>query len=413
LNGYNITKLTNGINVLTENIPYVRSFSLGFWFNTGSKNETAKNNGISHFIEHMLFKGTKKRSARRIADEIESLGGYLNAFTSKEHTCYYGRGLSQYIGKTFEVLADMILDSQLKSKDIKNEAGVVIDELHDIEDSPEELIFDKFESNIYRGNSLHYPIIGTEKNILEFDKKAIEEYLNKFYTNNNFFIVASGCVSHDEIVKMAEKYFGSRKSELKQTTKKFKPTTAEDQNFRKEVQQIHAIIGKSVYGYKNKKRQAISILSHILGDGSSSRLFQALREKNGITYQINTFLNSFYDVSTFGVYFSTNPKNYNKALNLVNIELQKFYDKPFTKKELQRAKAYVKGNILLGLENTSNRMMRMAQSFIYFNKVRTIEETISDIDNLDMNFLVELTHELFEPGTLIKTTISPEKFQIS
>lgn len=408
INGYRITKLDNGIHVLSENIPYVRSFSLGFWFDTGSKNETSKTNGLSHFIEHMLFKGTSKRTARKIADEIESLGGYLNAFTSKEHTCYYGRGLSQYISKTFEVISDMILNSEFREKDIKKEAGVILDELLDIEDSPEELIFDKFESNIYKGNYLHWPIIGTQDNILSFNKAAIEEYLTRHYGNKNLYIVASGSVNHDELVKLADKFFGHRENTKRSKTKNFKLLPSADIVHYKEVQQIHAIYGKPVAGYKDNKRSAINILSHILGDGSSSRLFQTLRERNGITYQINTFLNSFYNVSTFGIYFSTNPKNFMKAQKLVENELEKFYTKPLSKKEVERAKSYIKGNILMGLESTTNRMLRMAQSFIYFNRIKTIEETITEIDSLTLDELIQLSRELFVPGSFTKTVILPQ-----
>ena len=169
---FNITSLSNGIKVVSEYIPHVQSFSLGFWVNVGSQNETKKNNGITHFIEHMVFKGTLTRSARRISDDIESLGGYMNAFTSKEHTCFYARGLSSHVEKTFEVMCDMILNPRFDEKDIKNESGIVIDELFDIEDTPEELIFDKFESNVYKGSSLALPIIGEEKNISNFTQQV-------------------------------------------------------------------------------------------------------------------------------------------------------------------------------------------------------------------------------------------------
>ncbi|MBN1301738.1 MAG: insulinase family protein [Melioribacteraceae bacterium] len=411
LNGFRITKLSNGIHVLSENISYVKSFSLGFWFDTGSKNESVKNNGISHFIEHMLFKGTSRRSAAKLSDEIESLGGYLNAFTSKEHTCYYGRGLSQYIGKTFEVISDMVLNSQFKAKDIRNEQGVIIDELYDINDSPEELIFDKFESNIYSGNFLQHPIIGTEENINSFDKSMILEYIEKNYTNKNLYIAASGLVNHDQIVNLADKYFGRRKTGESHKTKSLRLRKSNDLVVNKEVQQIHAIIGKPVDGYNSKKRVAINILSHILGEGSSSRLFQTLREKNGITYQINTFLNSFYNVSSFGIYFSTNPRNFNKAMNLVYAELEKFKKRPISKKEFSRARAYVKGNIILGMENTTNRMMRMAQSFIYFNRIKTLEETVAEIDKLDQAELEQLAVEIFNPDSFVRTIISPEDLQ--
>ncbi len=413
MTGYNVSKLANGIHVLSENIPHIKSFSLGFWINTGSKNENPRTNGISHFIEHMMFKGTYKRSASKLSNEIEALGGYLNAFTSKEHTCFYGRGLSQNINKTFEVIADMLLNSRFRETDISKEVGVVIDELHDIEDSPEELVFEKLETNIYKGNTLEYPIIGTEKNILCFDRSMILEYIEKYYRNSNLFIVVSGNVKHYEILKLADTYFNARPAKRRLAEKKIKLQPSKDIIINKEVQQVHAVIGKPVAGYSSDLRAKINLLSHILGEGSSSRLFQTLREKNGITYQINSFLNSFYNSSTFGVYFSTNPKNYKRAISLVYNELQKINKKPITKKEFERAKAYIKGNIIMGLENTTNRMLRMAQSFIYFNRIKTIEETIDELDSVKLDELLELSYTLFDPDTFVKTIISPEDMAIS
>ncbi|MDZ7766777.1 MAG: pitrilysin family protein [Melioribacteraceae bacterium] len=207
MQNYKVTTTPNGIRVISENLPYVKSFSLGFWFDVGSRDEDEATNGISHFIEHMLFKGTKKRDAAQIADEIESLGGYLNAFTSKEQTCYYGRGLAAHIEKTFEVLADMIQNPLFKNSEIKKEAGVIVDELNDIEDNPEELIFDKFESLIFDGNQLASPIIGTKQNIERFSREDLQNFVDKHYTFDNLYIVASGAVEHNQLIEFTEKYF--------------------------------------------------------------------------------------------------------------------------------------------------------------------------------------------------------------
>jgi len=406
LNGYNITKLSNGINIVTENIPYVKSFSLGFWFNTGSRNENISNNGISHFIEHMLFKGTEKRSAKKIADDIESLGGYLNAFTSKEHTCFYGRGLSQHLTKTFEVLADMIQNSVFRQRDIEKEAQVIMDELYDIEDSPEELIFDKFESIIYSGSKYQFPIIGTEKNILNFTSDSITSYMSGNYVFNNFYIIASGAVDHNKIVHLVEKYLIKDFGKKRNGKINLPDNPAADQFFEKETQQTHVIIGKKTFGYKDNRRKAISLLSHILGEGSSSRLFQALRERNGITYQVNSFFNSFYEVSTFGAYFSTNDKTAQKAVDIVYQEIEKLRNRGVTAKELDKAKEYIKGSILMGLESTTNRMLRMAQSIIYFDRVKLVDESISEINAVSMDEIADLSQNLLNTDTFVKTVIS-------
>ncbi|MDP2038401.1 MAG: pitrilysin family protein, partial [Ignavibacteria bacterium] len=336
----NITQLPNGMKVVSEKITHVKSFSLGFWFNVGSRDETEKNSGISHFLEHMFFKGTKKRSAKRISEEIESLGGYLNAFTSKEHTCFYGRGLNAHIEKTFEVLADMVQNSVFNPKEIEKESKVVVDELYDIEDSPDELIFDKFESNTFAGNPIGMPIIGTEKNLRSFKQKDLLKYIEENYTLDRFMIVASGNVDHSEIVKFAKKYItrNYRPSNDKVRTISMQPS--KDIHVEKETQQVHYILGKPTYGYKDLRRISVAVLSHILGEGSSSRLFQKIREENGIAYQINTFLNSFFDISTFGVYLSTNEKSVSKAQKLILEELENIKQKKVNAAELDRAKEY-------------------------------------------------------------------------
>ncbi len=408
-----ITKLSNGITVISEKINHLKSFSLGFWFNVGSRDETIENSGISHFLEHMFFKGTKKRSAKKISEEIEGNGGYLNAFTSKEHTCFYGRGMSAHIEKTFEVLADMIQNSVFNPKEIEKESKVVIDELYDIEDSPDELIFDKFESDVFAGNPLGMPIIGTEKNLRSFKHDDLVGYVKENYTLDRFYVVAAGNVNHNDLIRFAEKYI----------TKKIKPTNskkrglilqpATDLFVEKDIQQVHYIIGKTTYGFNDKKRIGVSVLSHILGEGSSSRLFQKIREDNGIAYQVNTFLNSFFDISTFGVYLSTNEKSIHKAQSLIFEEIEKIKSKKVSEVELERAKEYLIGNMLLSLESTTNRMLNIAQSVIYFNKIKSVENTVKKIREVSAREIRELANELFEAGSLTKIVLSPKNIFMS
>jgi len=406
LHNHQITILPNGIKVISETLPYVKSFSLGFWFNVGTRDENEDNNGISHFIEHMLFKGTKNRSASQIADEIESLGGYLNAFTSKEHTCYYGRGLSRHIEKTFEVLADMIQYPAFKNQEIKKEAGVVVDELNDIEDNPEELIFDKFESMLFNGNDLSKPIIGTTKNILSFKREDLFCYLKDNYTFDNLFIVASGAVNHQELVEFTKKYFVKDLGKSNRIRNKLKLNQTEDLYVFKDIQQSHFIMGKPAFGYDNKNRIKVSLLSHILGEGSSSRLFQSIREKNGIAYQVNSFLNSFFDISTFGVYLSTSDKMINKAVDIIDNEFKKLRSRKISKKELSKAKEYLKGSIYMSLESTTNRMIRLANSMIYFNKVKPLSQSIKEIDSVTTGDILEISNELLKENTMNKVIIS-------
>jgi predicted Zn-dependent peptidase len=395
LKNINITQLPSGIKVISEKINYVKSFSLGFWFNVGSRDESESNNGICHFLEHMFFKGTQKRSAKKIAEDIESLGGYLNAFTSKEHTCFYGRGLSGHLEETFEVLADMIQNSVFDPKELSKESRVVIDELYDIEDSPDELIFDKFETNIFHGNSLAMPIIGTEKNLKSFRQKDLFNFIKKNYTFDRMYIVASGNVEHNKILKLAEKYLTKNFGTYGNVERKIVVKPTDDLFVEKETQQVHYIIGNTTYGTKYKKRITASVLSHILGEGSSSRLFQKIREENGIAYQVNSFLNSFFDISTFGIYLSTNEKSISKAEELIFREIKKIISKKVSEKELNRAKEYLIGNMLMSLESTTNRMLRIAQSIIYFNKIKSTEEVIRTIKHVSVENIREYANELF------------------
>ncbi|MFZ1520489.1 MAG: pitrilysin family protein [Ignavibacteriaceae bacterium] len=400
-----VTTLSNGVKIVSEFIPYLKSFSLGFWFNVGARDENLKNNGISHFVEHMLFKGTKTRTAKQISDEIESYGGYLNAFTSKEHTCYYGRGLSDNFKKTFVVLSDMIQNPLFKDSHIKKEAGVVIDELKDIDDNPEELIFDKFEESVFSGHTLSYPIIGTEKNILSYNSNTLHQFHKANYRLDNLMIAVSGAIPHEEAVALAEKYFTSKKTTSNQKRKNFVKQTVSSEVIEKEIQQVHSIIGRTTYGFNDPRRHKLKVLSTLLGDGSSSRLFQAVREKLGMTYQINTFLNSYEDVSAFGVYFSTNEKQIDKVNEIVNREFNKLRTTEIKSKELNRVKEYIKGNTLMSLENTTNRMIRLANSIYHYGKVVPIEDILNKIDAVTVEDVLKLSKEVLNESTLSKIVI--------
>ena len=406
---YYFTTLPNGTRIVSEFIPYVKSFSIGFWFNVGARDENSRNNGISHFIEHMVFKGTNRRTAKMIAEEIESFGGYINAFTSKEHTCFYSKGLSNNIGKTFSVISDMIQNPLFREIHIKKEAGVVIDELKDLDDSPEELIYDKFEEIIFSGNTLSLPVIGRERNIKNFTSDTLFKYYNTNYKNKNLLIVASGSVKHEELIKLTEKYISQNKTRFNRSRDQFKKKKAADLVFEKEIQQVHTIIGSAAPGYKDKKRILVRFLSALLGEGSSSRLFLAVREKLGITYQINSFLNSYYDASAFGVYFSTNLNQYDKVIDIVFREFKKLKEKRVTDRELKKVKEYLRGGLLINLENTTNRMMRMANSILYYNKIVTIDEYLKRIDNINVDDLLKIANETLDESQLIKVILKSVK----
>lgn len=407
---YKITKLKSGIRVVTETINYVNSFSLGFWVNVGSRNEQKKTNGISHLIEHMFFKGTTRRSAKQISEEVESLGGYLNAFTSKEHTCFYGRGLAQHLETTFDVLSDMLQNSLFDEDELRKESNVVIDELKDIEDSPEELIFDKFETSIFKGSSLSRPIIGTEKNVSNFSRDDIIKFINKNYKTGNLCVVASGKFQHEEIVRLAEKYLINIVKDRARKKPQIGTSHIENNFTFKNINQSHLIVGGKTFGYNSKQRAISNVISNILGEGSSSRLFIVLREKNGIAYQVNTFMNSFYDVSSFGAYLSTNDSSIVKAEKIIQNEFDRMRQKKVSVKELRRAKEYIKGHVQMSLESTTNRMMRMGHSILYFDRIKSIEESMNEIEDVTRENIIDYSQNLFNQSNLSKVLIASQDY---
>ena len=408
MENYYLTTLPGGTKIVSEFIPHVQSFTLGFWINVGARDESIRNNGISHFIEHMLFKGTKKRSAKMIAEEIESYGGYLNAFTSKEHTCYYSKGLSENLGRTFSVLSDLIQNPLFKEIHIKKEAGVVIDELKDIDDNPEELLYDKFEEIIFNGSKLSYPVIGKENNIRNFISNDLFNFHGTNYNTDGLLIVASGNLKHDELIKLTEKYISVGKTKRRQNRERFQTKKVEDTFIEKDVQQVHTIIGRATYGYNDKRRIPVRFLSALLGEGSSSRLFLAVREKLGITYQINSFLNSYNDTSAFGVYFSTNQNQYAKVIDIVYKEFKKLKEIPVSEKELKKVKEFLKGGVLLSLESTTNRMMRIANSILYYDKVFSVQDYLSRIEKITVEDVQKTANELLNDSKLIKVILKSD-----
>ncbi|MHC1737854.1 MAG: M16 family metallopeptidase [Ignavibacteriaceae bacterium] len=404
-----ITKLSNGIKVISEYLPYVKSFSLGFWFRNGSRDENRYNNGISHFIEHMVFKGTTKRTSRMIAEEIECVGGYLNAFTSKENTCFYGRGLSQHLSKTYGVLSDIIQNPLFRESDIKKESGVVIDELSDIWDNPDDLIFDIFEEKLFNQSGLGYPIIGKEENIRSFNGTLLHSYYNKHYKQGEIIVVASGFVDHEELVALTERFF-NRKKTISTAKNSHKTEVAKtDYLLEKEIQQVHCILGKQGYGYQSDRRVAQLLLANLLGEGSSSRLFQAVREKSGMTYQIHTFINSFSNIASFGIYFSTSEKYFNKVIGVIRRETDKLIEKGIKKKELDRVKEFTKGTLVMSMEGTTNRMIRIASSMLNQKKIVPMEEVIEKIDAVTIEEIKEIAKEQLDFSKLSKIVICANK----
>ncbi|MCK6603507.1 MAG: insulinase family protein [Ignavibacteriaceae bacterium] len=399
------TLLDNGIRVISERISHVKSFSLGFWVQTGSNFEGDDVSGISHFIEHMLFKGTRKRSARRIAEDIEAYGGYMNAFTSKEHTCYYGRGRAKYLRKTFDVFADMIQNPLFRDRDIANEKGVILDELRDCNDNPDDMIFDKFEEVLFAGNPLGNSILGREESITSFNNEILHRYHSGHYFPSNMLISASGNISHELLTELASKLIIPKnvQPELQIVNPfEYKP---EEVILQKNIEQDYCILGNVTSGNTDDKRYVKRLLSLVLGEGSASRLYQTVRERMGMTYQINSFVQSYKDLASFGIYFSTNPRQTGKVLSTISKELKKFNEKGISEKELKKAKEYMKGSMLLSLESTSNRMIKLANSYMNYKRLIPFEEVLKMIDAVTVDEVNQLSKELLDESRFSKVYI--------
>jgi predicted Zn-dependent peptidase len=409
---YNKTILDNGIRVISETIPYVRSVTIGFWVNVGSRDETLDLNGITHFLEHMVFKGTKKYSASQIAKRIEAYGGYLNAFTGKENTCFYGKVLDKHLDKAIDVISELILAPLLKQKDVEKEKLVILEELKNIEDDPEDLINDVFDKSLYGDHSLGYPVVGRAKNIKQFLRSDLLKYLQQHYIPKNIVVAAAGNVQHDELVRQVEKRFKNiglgNGTVLERAAPKLscKGKYIEE---NKPIQQAHVSLGTHSFGIKSKYRYPLVVMNTLLGEGMSSRLFQNIREKFGFAYSVFSFINLMGDCGNFGVYIGTNKENIKFSIELIQKELLKLKNKHISKAEIDRTKEQVKGSMMLSQESTTNRMMRLATSEIYFNNFSTLDEITGKIDTVTSDDVYEVANKILDVDNFVTVVFSPTK----
>ncbi|MFC1555608.1 M16 family metallopeptidase [candidate division KSB1 bacterium] len=404
---YNKTTLPNGIRVVSEYMPHVRSVTLGAWINTGSRDETAESSGICHFMEHLVFKGTEKRSTVQIAESLESVGGNLNAFTGKEVTCYYAHVLDEHTELAADVLSDLIGNAVLKEDDIIKEKQVVLEEINSLEDTPDELIHDLFQQNVFTGHSLEYSILGTKETLQNFDKSALSDFRDKYYSSKNTVVAAAGNIQHNELVAIVEKYFTlspgiCNKRENGELVQKPRETEVS-----RNISQAHICIGNTSLAYSDSRKYGLLLLHTILGGGMSSRLFQNIREKYGVAYSIYSFVDFFIDTGLFGVYVAVEKSNIEKSIALIRSEFEIASTKPVGNQELERFKSQLKGNIMLGLENTYSRMNRLAKMELNLNLYVTLDEVLEAIDTVKPEDIAQIAHELLS-GKLFMSAIMPE-----
>jgi predicted Zn-dependent peptidase len=388
--------LSNGVRVLTEAMPHSLSASLGIWVENGSRYEEPHENGVSHLIEHLLFKGTHKRTAAQIAEEIDAVGGVLNAFTGKEYTCYYAKVLGTDLEMATDLLADLFLDSLFDSEEIKREQQVVLQEISQAEDTPDDFIHDLFNLKFWSGHPLALPIAGSVATVTSLDRDLMTSFMGQRYRAERVFVAAAGKVDHDALVAQCERHFGSIAGDGK--VDQIAPPKVHSLvlNHEKQLEQAHICLGGPGISQTHQSRYAGYVLNTALGGGMSSRLFQEVREKRGKVYSIYSFLSSHLDCGYFGIYAGTNPEWVDEVLDITLAELRQVAKEGLRPAELERAKSQLKGNLLLGLESTDARMNRLARNEIYFRRDIPVEELARDIEAVTQEQVVELANTFFD-----------------
>lgn len=405
---FNKSELKNGIRLVTERIPYVRSISIGAWLVVGSRDESDETNGISHYIEHMLFKGTTNRTASEIAESLESVGGQLNAFTGKELTCFYAHILDEHLPIAVDVISDILSNSVFDESEMEKEKRVILEELNMLEETPEEMIHEYFVDDLYPDHSLGLSIIGKREIISGFTQQDILGYISKNYSATRLVIAAAGNVDHQELVRLVERRFAAFTD---RGSRDYQPPSGPHSGanvVENGAIQAHVCMGTHSYSYRNPKKFGLLILNTLLGAGMSSRLFQNIREKYGLAYSVYSFLDFLYDTGMFGVYIGTDKQKIDDSLELIKNELQNFKEQPVSGAELQRTKSQLKGNLMLGLESTASRMSRLAKMEIYLNDYFTLDDTLNEIEQVTQDDILAIANELFDSDRLFTTILRPK-----
>ncbi len=405
---YRKTVLENGARVVTETMDSVRSLSIGAWIDVGSRDEPADQAGASHFIEHMVFKGTKKRSALEIAASLESVGGALNAFTGREHTCYFARALDEHVDIALDVLSDLIRNPLFNRHDLEKERQVIISEIKETEDSPADLVHDLLMEAMWKENPLGRPIIGTTQSVLGLSRSQLVGFMRKSYTSPRMVIAACGNLKHQVLVSKIQRKFGFRSNSSGDARTQAPPKPQENQRVvPKKTAQTHITLGVPAFPYRNKRRYSALVLSNILGGGMSSRLFQRIREKLGLVYSVYSFFDFFEDASVLGIYLGTNRENASRVIVEVLKEVKKLKNNSIDPEELSNAKYQLKGNLLLSMESTFNRMNRLARYELFLGDNVDLDHTIKAINKIKSRDVIEVAEELFSPGRLSAVALGP------
>src|ERR1017187_5944495 len=409
-----MTTLSNGVRVITEAMSHVRSISVGVWIATGSRRETPRQTGISHFIEHMLFKGTASRSAEDIARSVDSIGGNLDAYTAKELVCFNTKVLDQHLSLAFDVLADLVLHPRFDEEDIEKEKGVGLEEIKMEADSPDFLVHEIFSSNFWKDPPLGRPILGTNETVKAFDRAAIRGYYRAVYAPANMLITAAGNLKHDRLGALARQHFESIAPGAPAVDDSVPSTHARiSLRNKKALEQVPLCLGVPSYPLPHEQRFACYVLNTLLGGGMSSRLFQNIRERQGLAYSVFSELNPYRDTGCLSIYAGTSVESARKVVESIIKEFRELKEQQVSDEELRRAKDHLKGSLMLGLESTGSRMSNLARQEMYFGKFFTLDELLESLQTVTAHDVRRIAQTFFDPKQIALTVLGNlEKLKI-
>lgn len=394
----------NGVRIVLENIPTVRSAAIGVWIKTGSRNETPELNGVSHFLEHMFFKGTTTRNAREIAESFDSIGGQVNAFTSKEYTCYYAKVMDNHASYALEILADMFFNSTFDEEELKKEKNVVYEEIKMYEDTPDDIVHDLLSKAVYDNHPLGYPILGTESTLETFNSETLKKYVHDMYTPDKVVVSIAGNVD-EKLIQEVESYFGSYQGG-EERLELVKPAFHENRITRKkETEQAHLCLGFKGLEIGNDKTYSLITLNNILGGSMSSRLFQDVREQRGLAYSVYSYHSSYQDTGLVTVYGGTGTSQLDSLYETIQETLDTLKKDGITEKELRNSKEQLKGSLMLSLESTNSRMSRNGKNELMLGEHRSLDDIIIKIDEVTENSVNEMANQIFKEHSL--SLVSP------
>lgn len=401
------TTLDSGATIVTERMEEVRSVTVGFWFDVGARDEPDSLAGASHFLEHLLFKGTPTRSAKDIADAFDHVGGDVNAFTGKEYTCYYSRVLDDDLPMALDVLSDMIRNSSIDPTELESERKVILEEIAMHEDAPDELVHDLFYRCMWEGHPLGRPVLGYNDTISKVSRNDVWRYWRERYAPNNLVVAAAGHVDHDHLVEQIQRLFGEGSGRRTLRAGSVPNPTGGVRVFRRPTEQAHMITGTVGIHRSHEDRHALTVLDTIVGGGMSSRLFQEIREKRGLAYSVYSYRSLFADTGSFAIYAGTTPQNADTVLEIFRTEIDSIVRDGITEAELQRAKGHVRGSLVLSSEDPSSRMNRLGRQQLTSGEILSIDELIQKFDRLEMDDIRRVTAEVLGAGEWQTTVVGP------